>query len=436
MLTLLSLVEKIQRNTSEFIQTNMNVYDYVNIYEKKDRWKIWLLVYAVLIIAISLLYTNLLALKLANEERKKVELLANTYKIMRKIPTTGGTPSEWALINNVIANNTTIPVILTNEQGIIESTKNVDDNKTLRKDSLFFYKQLQSIKGKYPPLEIVSDFSEHRTQYPSDSLSFKDIKQFIYYDDSTLLFQLRIYPYIQFAIIGLFIFIAYLAFNNARKSEQNLVWLGMAKETAHQLGTPLSSLVAWLEILKDTQDPEGMTEMVGHEMEKDVQRLKLIADRFSKIGSKPELKENNIVALVEKTVQYAKRRASSRINFTFTAEPDHINAKVNTTLFDWVIENLLKNALDAMGGVGEISVEIYQENQYAVIEVTDSGKGIPKNKFSTVFQPGFSTKKRGWGLGLSLSKRIVEIYHKGKIFVSDSTIDEGTTFKVILPLHT
>ena len=250
---------------------------------------------------------------------------------------------------------------------------------------------------------------------------------------SSLLVQIKVYPYIQIFITLIFLGIAYSMFSTARRAEQNKVWLGMAKETAHQLGTPLSSMVGWVELLKTMEDEQGQAQMIGDELEKDVLRLQLIAERFSKIGSEPQLENKDIVELVGNTVEYVKRRASSRIQFHYDNDTP-IYATVNPTLFDWVIENLLKNALDAMDGKGQIGVQISQErDQQILIDVSDTGKGIPKSRFTTVFEPGYSTKKRGWGLGLSLSRRIIENYHSGKIYVANSAVDQGTTFRVVLP---
>lgn len=419
----------------------------MNIYEKKSFWKISLTIMAIVIVAISLYYTNRLARELAEEERKKVELWASASNEVNKPmdgPDAGG---DITFLLKVITNNTTIPVILTDEEGKITDFRNIDPvgpdrPLSLDKDSTFLYKKLENFKASYPPISIdlskyyqvdttknVIDLTKKQT---ATTANIKNKRQYIYYDDSTLLKQLKQYPYIQLGIVAAFIALGYVAFNTARRAEQNKVWLGMAKETAHQLGTPLSSMVAWVEILKETEDPEGMAKMVGHELNKDVDRLKLIADRFSKIGSSPELKEHDLIQSVERTVMYVKRRASSKVAFSFTA-PDSIPMKLNPTLFDWVIENLLKNALDAMDRKGKISVKVTDQTKKVCIEVTDTGKGIPKSKFQTIFEPGFSTKKRGWGLGLSLSKRIIENYHAGKIMVSQSTVGKGTTFKITLP---
>lgn len=403
----------------------------LNIYENKSQWKIGLFAAGLLIVIVTLLYNNRLATKLAEQERRRVETFANAYAELSKLPFSDNSSTlQIDFLTNIITGNLTIPVILTDEKGRITATKNVDSTRTIKTDSAFFYRKLAKMKEQYEPVLIVSDLSGVREPGETEP---KDIIQYVYYSDSYLLAQLKLYPYVQIFIIGAFLLAAYVTFDVARRSEQNKVWLGMAKETAHQLGTPLSSLVGWMEILKETDDPDGTAKMVGREMEKDIARLQLITERFSKIGSEPALQAADVVESVKHTVDYVKRRASSRINFEFTAPPQ-ILSNVNPTLFDWVIENLLKNALDAMENTGSIKVTIEETPpDNIVIDISDTGKGIPKSKFSSVFEPGYSTKRRGWGLGLSLSKRIIENYHSGKIYVLDSVVGKGTTFRIILP---
>ena len=245
--------------------------------------------------------------------------------------------------------------------------------------------------------------------------------------------QLLYYPYVQLMIIAAFLIVAYTLFNIARRSEQNRVWVGMAKETAHQLGTPISSLAAWVEYLENIPELDGRKHVM-EEMDKDVQRLVLIADRFSKVGSQPDLQPCHLGDELARSIDYIKRRSSQKAVFNFEQSDSDIIVNMNVILFNWVIENLLKNALDAMEGVGEITVEIRTENDQAIIDISDTGKGIPRSKQKTVFEPGYSTKKRGWGLGLTLAKRILESYHKGKIFVKTSIPGKGTTFRIQLPL--
>jgi two-component system, sporulation sensor kinase D len=253
----------------------------------------------------------------------------------------------------------------------------------------------------------------------------------IYYKDSQLLTQLKFFPYVQLTVIAVFLLLAYTAFNSSRKSEQNQVWVGLAKETAHQLGTPISSLMAWIELIKDKFNAEE--DPLVAEMENDVKRLEIVADRFSKIGSKPKLEEHFIYDTIEDFVNYFRIRVSNNITFEMTGNKDLV-AGLNVPLFDWVIENLLKNAVNAIEGKGSIKVNIdtNKTKDQILIDITDTGKGIPRSKFATVFQPGYTTRKRGWGLGLSLTKRMVESYHNGRIFVRDSELGKGTTFRIIL----
>jgi signal transduction histidine kinase len=254
-------------------------------------------------------------------------------------------------------------------------------------------------------------------------------KNYIFYKDSYVLTQLRYFPYIQLVIIGIFLLVAYLIFSTSRRSEQNQVWVGLAKETAHQLGTPLSSMMAWVDYLES----KGLDQETITELHKDVNRLKTITDRFSKIGSVPVLKPENIVSLIYQSVSYFKTRASQKILFSIDVpEETVIMVPLNYQLFDWVIENLIKNAIDAMTRSGNINIQVFEEGKHVFIDISDSGKGIPRNMFKTIFNPGYSSKQRGWGLGLSLSKRIIREYHRGKIFVKSSTLGKGSTFRIML----
>lgn len=317
-------------------------------------------------------------------------------------------------ISEVVLNNASTPVILTDEKMNILAFGNIDSSKIASQDDgLRMIKKMQSANDP-----VVADLGE-------------GVKRFIYYDDSTTLKQLRVFPFVQLGIFAAFLIIAYLAFSNARKAEQNLVWVGMAKETAHQLGTPISSLEGWVEVLKEMDGIKESPQILD-ELEHDISRLSLVAERFSKIGSVPQLIPENVKVCVERNVDYMRKRASKKVTMTVNC-PDNLEFKINRQLFDWVFENLLKNALDAMDGEGKIDVEVTSDSKHVIIDVSDSGKGIPKNKFDTIFEPGYSTKRRGWGLGLSLTKRIVEEYHNGKISVKRSEIDKGTTFRVLIP---
>jgi signal transduction histidine kinase len=381
----------------------------VNIYTRKQRWKFILLVIALLIGVGSLLYTNQLVKKLSEEEKKKVELWAEATRQISDINTK---PEDISFTLSVLTNNTSVPVILTDEKKLIISTRNLDSLRA--DDEKYLVEQLHLMAEQHEPIEIA--FAENQ-------------KNYIYYKDSYILTQLRYYPYFQLMVIALFLIVSYIAFSTSRKAEQNQVWVGMAKETAHQLGTPLSSLMAWLEFLKSKPDPDGYTV----ELEKDVNRLNTITERFSKIGSAPALKKENLTVVLENSISYIKSRSSSLVNFDLQNSQSYdVEAPLNVALFEWVLENLFKNAIDAMSGEGKITIKITDQQQFAYIDITDTGKGIAKSKYKTVFKPGYTSKNRGWGLGLSLSKRIVEEYHSGQIFVKSSELNKGTTFRIVL----
>lgn len=387
----------------------------MNIYKRKFRWKVILLVSALLIAAISFLYTNTLATKLADEERKRVEVWAEAIEERATKPIS----EDVTFFNKIVDNNTTIPVILTDENYNVISEKNFDAARK-KANSNYLKQEVEKLRTNQEPIEI--EISE-------------DSKNYIFYKNSILLNRLKYFPIIQLLTIAVFLGVSYLAFSSARKAEQNQVWVGMAKETAHQLGTPISSMLGWVEYLKaqEEDNPSGTKTSVSDELRKDVSRLELITERFSKIGSKPQLENVNMNSELEKTMNYVKRRASEKISFSLSSESGEESARISPPLFDWVVENLLKNALDSMDGTGTISIHLSEGSKYVKVDITDSGKGISKSSFNTVFQPGYSTKKRGWGLGLSLSKRIIENYHLGKIFVKSSTLGEGTTFRILLP---
>ena len=382
----------------------------MNIYSNKQKWKLFLLIFGVMIGIVSLLYTNTLVNALKKEEYKNVQLWADGMKRLGNMESDGG---DISIILEVIKKNETVPMIVANEKDEILFVKNLDSLR--QNDSLYLQQQLSEMKLQNPPIV------NHLT---------KDIKQYVYYKDSILLTRLFYYPYIQLAIILLFILIAYYAFNSSRKSEQDHVWLGMSKETAHQLGTPITSLMAWVELLRED---ENVNHTAIEEIQKDVNRLEMIADRFSKIGSEPKLIEINISEQIRKSVEYIKLRVSDKVVFSENLNDyNDFTFFINPPLFDWVIENIFKNAVDAMDGQGTIDVMLTDANQYVYIDITDSGKGIPKNKHKTIFKPGYTTKKRGWGLGLSLTKRIIEGYHKGKIFVKNSEVNKGTTIRIAI----
>jgi len=286
-------------------------------------------------------------------------------------------------------------------------------------------------KKKYDPSYFKEELAYMKEQHAPIKFKVLGDDNYVYYKDSPLLTQLRLFPYVQLTVIAIFLLTAYTAFSSSRKSEQDQVWVGLAKETAHQLGTPISSLIAWIELMKEKFNAED--DVLIAEMENDVKRLEIVADRFSKIGSKSVLEEHGVYAVVKDFVDYFKVRVSKNISFELTGNP-HLKAGLNIPLFDWVIENILKNAVNAIEGKGSIKVEISgnKVKNQIFIDITDTGKGIPRSKFDTVFQPGYTTRKRGWGLGLSLTKRIVENYHNGQIFVKDSEVGKGTTFRIVL----
>ena len=318
-----------------------------------------------------------------------------------------------SFFSEVVLNSASVPVIITDSTGKnVYQSGNIPENKI--QDKIWVARTLRFMASQNAPIRI--DLADTGIHY-------------IYYQDSFLLTQLKYYPFVQFGVIFVFLLIAYLLFSYARKSEQNQVWVGMAKETAHQLGTPLSSMIAWMELLK----LKGLDEETIREIEKDVQRLETITDRFSKIGSTARLEKTNIVAVVHDTVDYIRSRISSKVNFEISPQISReIIIPLNLHLFEWVIENLCKNAADAMEGKGNVNIEITEDVDHIHIDIGDTGKGIPKSRFKTVFRPGYTSKTRGWGLGLTLSKRIVENYHSGKIFVKSSTLNKGTVFRIIL----
>jgi len=498
-----------------------------NIYSRKRYWKILLFIFAIVIIAFSLWYSNVLVKKIARDERMKIHTWANalqtraqlvnsTQKFFKQIQEEErnkvelyaeaqkrfavlGLTEDPGFYASIISNNKTIPVILTDGKGNIISQQNtVFSSDTVPGMEGYLKKEF----SKYPPIKITivkgvynyiyykdsklftemqvamknlveSFFSEvvnnvasvpvlvtdstesHALAYGQidtlhihDSVYLRQVihdmstenepieisiagqgKTLIFYKDSYVLTQLRYFPYIQLAIIGIFLLVAYMLFSTARRSEQNQVWAGLAKETAHQLGTPLSSMMAWVDYL-ETKDIDSET---IEELRKDVNRLSTITDRFSKIGSNPSLVPENVVSVIYNSVSYLKTRTSQKINYSINVPPEaSIVVPLNMQLFEWVIENLVKNAVDAMTRQGKITILIHEEDKVVTIDISDTGKGIPRNMFRTIFNPGYTSKQRGWGLGLSLSKRIINDYHKGKIFVKSSVIGKGTTFRIVL----
>lgn len=497
----------------------------MNIYNKKQRWKLGLAAFASLIIIASLLYTRNLVKKISTAEKEKVELWAKaiqkkaklvkfTNELFDRIKTgerkkaelyaeatkqLSAENSDVSFVLKVLQENTSVPVILTNDKDEIQVSRNLDTVK--EKDKKYLQEQLAIMKNLYPPVIIDVYKGIKQKLYHKDSKVFSDIKlvfdsliksfitevainsaavpviytnyqqnkiialgkidssevntpeklkqklnelgsantpikvdlgegtsDYIFYAPSELLTQLTYFPYIQFGVIGLFLIIAYILFSTARKAEQDQVWVGMSKETAHQLGTPLSSLMAWNEHLKLI----GVDESVVSEMQQDVKRLNTITERFSKIGSQPTLVLSNLNEVLFDAVDYLKKRTSKNTVYNLNLPTQPLTANLCVPLFEWVIENICKNAVDAIEGKGEITLTLFSGNDGICIDISDTGKGIPKPKHKTVFEPGYTSKSRGWGLGLSLSKRIIENYHGGKIFVLKSEINKGTTFRIIL----
>jgi K+-sensing histidine kinase KdpD len=394
----------------------------LDIYLKRKRGKILLLLVAVLIGVASLLYTNWLTSKMANEERKKVELWAEATKRLAESGIQNGSQAGieqlntayLTLIQSILQQNTTIPVVIVESDGSFNYDANISFSEG-RKDQVLS-KELEKMKAHAEPIRI--DLSQEDNDY-----------LLLYYRESSILRNLRYYPFVQLVVIIVFIIAAYSAFLATQRAEQNQVWVGMSKETAHQLGTPISSLMAWIEILKLQDIDRELIE----EFEKDTQRLEKTTERLSKIGSKPELIPTNVVEVLNSTVSYLKTRSSGKVKFEAAfPEEKPFFIPLNAALFSWVIENLCKNAIDAMDNTGTITMNLLLKENTVIIDVTDTGKGVPKSQFKTIFQPGFSTKKRGWGLGLSLAKRIIENYHQGKIFIKWSELGKGTTFRIVL----
>ncbi len=495
---------------------------------KKNVLKLVLVLFAAVIAGASLWYSNLLARKMADEERNKVRLWAEAVQRKARLVKYANTLFNqiaadeqekvrlWAdatrllaspaisggdlsFIFEVIRNNNNIPVILANNENKIERTRNLPDSLR-QNDSAYITEQLRIMRQQHQPIEINIYQNQKNYLFYEDSRLFTDLKkilndlshsfitevvknlasvpvlltdstqtkiiahgnidtarlqnaiyvrqlisamrvsnppipvelgdggkQYIFYEESSLSKELRYFPYLVLGIMSIFIFFGYSIFSTARRAEQNRVWIGLAKETAHQLGTPLSSLMAWVEYLKE----KDMA--IADELGKDVKRLETITSRFSKIGSAPQLEANDVSTALTETVEYIKARTSQKVKFGYHEAPG-INtvAPLNVPLFSWVIENLLRNAIDAMGGIGNLDIDVSEDAKFIFIDITDSGKGIPKGNFKVVFEPGYTTKERGWGLGLSLCKRIIENYHGGRIFVKNSETNKGTTFRIAL----
>lgn len=381
----------------------------MNIFSLRSKWKLFLLVCAITVGISSLIYTKYLVDNLSDEERKKIEIWTEIYRLLNEASVDDPNLDFYL---QVLENNTTIPVIIVDMEQNIQFWDNINSAKMSDPD--YASRRLEQMKNNnYSPIILEL---------------YDGVEQYIYYDESFILYQLSLYPYIQLGIIFLFIGVAYFAFSTSRKSEQNQVWVGLTKETAHQLGTPISSLLAITEMLKMQASDQALVT----ELEKDVSRLHSITERFSKIGSKPATPMTDVGRAIADSLNYVRKRSSDKVIIRYNQPDEMIMVPLSESLFSWVIENLCKNALDAVAGAGTISVELKSSRNHIVIDVSDTGKGISKRKFKTIFKPGYTTKSRGWGLGLSLTKRIIEDYHNGRIFVLRSDPDKGTTFRITL----
>lgn len=360
--------------------------------------------FAITVGILSLVYSNKLVKELSHEERNKMEIWAAATESIAE----SDENADVSVLLKILQSNTTIPLILLDKTNGAISTNNI---KFLSKDTVaFLQKKMHDFAAKHPPIQL------------------SELNQELYYDDSYTLKQLQIYPYVQLLVIAIFITLAFFALNRSQRADQNKVWVGLSKETAHQLGTPISSLVAWTEYLKLKDVDPVLVAEIG----KDVHRLQTIAERFSKIGSATDKKSVALQEAVERSVAYLSNRISNRVDIRYLFPETPALVELNEPLFSWVMENLTKNAVDSMSGEGVITFSILQKGKKYILDVTDTGKGIPKSNFKNIFHPGFTTKERGWGLGLSLAKRIIESYHNGEIFVAKSEIGKGTTFRIVL----
>ncbi len=380
----------------------------MNLYSSNARWKWFVLAASVFISIGSIFYTNVLVNQLKEQEKQQIQLYAKTLEF-----TVNENDASSENINfitqEILFQNNSIPIIM----------KLKDEWPAVQKER-YLINEIDVMKDTYEPIRI--SLKDNGEEFAV---------QYVYYKNSFLLAQLIAYPYIQLSVIAIFAFISYLAFNYSKEAEQNRLWVGLAKETAHQLGTPLSSLMAWVEVMRD--DPDLKNRNIAEELEKDIRKLTIVTERFSSIGSVPVLKQENVVTLINNVVNYLRPRLSSKVRIDVYTLSENISAYVHAPLFEWVLENLCKNAVDAMSSSGNIAIKILRGSEGKVlIDISDTGKGIPRSKIAMVFNPGFTTKKRGWGLGLTLAKRIIEVYHKGRIFVKSSEENQGTTFRIIL----
>ena len=389
-------------------------------YQSGHRFRYFFIITAAIIAIASVWATNILVNELKEEEYKKMMTWAESVALISSQAVYEDTNNTDLFSNydshllKIIQSNTTIPAItvteIDNSSPTIEAA-NID--LPLIDDSVFIQNKIKLFQKKHAPIRIQID---------------EKMVQYVYYDDSTVLKQLQLFPFVQLTVITIFIIISFWALNSTQRAEQNRVWVGLSKETAHQLGTPISSLMAWVEYFKTKEiDPKLL-----NEMDKDVQRLKVIAERFSKIGSQAEPESMDLATAIGNAIEYMGKRISSKVTISTELPDEPVNILMNESLFGWTLENLIKNGVDAMDGQGEIKIHAFRKGKKAIMDISDTGKGIPKSKFDTIFHPGYTTKKRGWGLGLSLVKRIIESYQKGKIYVYKSELGKGTTFRIEL----
>jgi Histidine kinase-, DNA gyrase B-, and HSP90-like ATPase len=393
---------------------------FVNIYEQITGWR-FVAIVVLLMIGIGVLYYfNQLGQQVEEREKKYASLYAAGIRFQIEQQTSS---CDYTYVQEMMAANETVPMIIVLNgvpSGFSQNIPELEDKKKkwkVNEKTDFEYKLISEMGQEHPPIEF---------RVGQD-------KGYVYYSNSLIVKQLRYFPYILLGTFLIFGSLAFIAYSSSRKAEQNRVWVGLAKETAHQLGTPISALMAWVEVLRSNPDFDAS---IGDEMEKDVKRLETITTRFSNIGSIPQMQEEKITPLVEQTLTYLIRRISTKVKVNFNSQlPDNVSIKLNKHLFEWVIENLCKNAVDAMGGIGELSVNLTSLGKKRIaIDITDTGKGIAKANIRKVFRPGFSTKKRGWGLGLTLARRIIENYHDGQLFVKETQVDKGTTFRIVLDI--
>lgn len=395
----------------------------IDFYQNNSKIKWIVLVVSVVISIGSVFYTDLLVDQLKDREKQQVVLFAKAIEYTANANENASSDVNF-VAQEILFQNNSIPIIQVDDKKNILAHRNIPlkEEWSAKQKQDFLQQEIIEMGETYEPLEVP-------LRDPQTNEVFGT--QYIYYENSSVLTQIIIYPYIQLSVIALFGIISYMAFTYSKAAEQNRVWVGLAKETAHQLGTPLSSLMAWVEVLRD--DPDLKNKDMVSELEKDIRKLTIVTERFSSIGSAPVLRQENVVIMINNVIQYLRPRISSKVKIDVFTLSENIQVMVHPPLFEWVVENLCKNAVDAIGGSGTIAIKILRGSDRKVfIDISDTGKGIPRSKIAMIFRPGFTTKKRGWGLGLTLAKRIIESYHNGKIFVKTSEENQGTTFRIAL----